>query len=320
MAVPEKSLAPAQQGYLPANLGDGQVFIKRTPTGMVKAVKGKIRLEERKGHLAVIENKVMITAAGYREMNRLASVSIVTPNQLTLPDGKIVVNPYPIIDGHSGSISKVWVKKFGVGLSPIGNLTITSSTLLYDITMYCVQDLAKKVQFNKGAGKICLRSGLSEAELKNGIFLPIEGELGVWADYNHAEILKGLNTFIQNKLFAERKAQTVCERNVLKMHPALSQVYVEPQGPEKGKWADVIVVGWTHDFTKEDLLNFAAKAERGEEIRINERQAEVVDAGSDITEDDLAASSEDDDEPIAGANGYGSGGQTSFFQKEGELL
>ena len=122
-----------QQTQEIALLGDGAVFVKRTESGLVKAVKAQIRLEEKKGHLAEIQGKVMITGAGYYELNKVAGISIITPNMLTLPDGNKVVNPYPMIDPASGSISKVWVKKMAIGLSPIGNLVITTSTLLYDI-------------------------------------------------------------------------------------------------------------------------------------------------------------------------------------------
>jgi hypothetical protein len=285
-----------------AILGDGAVFVKRTDSGLVKAVKAQIKLEEKKGHLAEIQGKVMITGAGYNEMNKVAGVSIITPEKLTLPDGSMVVNPYPIIEPSSGSISKVWVKKMAIGLSPIGNLVITTSTLLYDIQMYFIQDLVKKIKFNATAGRLCMESMLTEQDRQKGIFCRIEGELGVWADFSHKEILTCIETFVQNKLFAERKAQTIAERNAMKKHPALATTLVVPSGPEKARVAVVNVVGFSHDFSQQELLDIAQKASDGEPITVNNKKVEVVDiSSSELTEEDLVTSTDEEENP-EGAN------------------
>lgn len=276
-------------------LGDGEVFVKRTEDGFVKAVRGIIPLSEKKGHIAEIQGKAMITAAGFNELNKIPGISIVTPDKLTLPNGQTVVNPYPILDKESGSISKVWVKKLAIGLSPIGNMVITSSTLLYDIRMYFIQDLFGKVQYNKSAGRICTEDMLTEEEKKKGIFQKFEGEMGVWGDVENKDVLKALNTFINNKLFAERKAQTIAERNVLKKHPALSKVYVELQGPKGARTANVPVIGYTHDLSREQLEELAEEASNVEEgeVEVDGQKAEVVDVGGEIEDEDIAAAEED---------------------------
>lgn len=281
-----------------ARLGDGDVFIKRTSTGAIKAIKGRLKLEERKGHLSVIQGKAMITAAGYNEMNKIAGISIITPEKLTLPDGSVVVNPFPIIDKDSGTIDKVWVKKTAIGFSPIGNLVMTSSTLLYDIRMYFIQDLNKKIQKSKNAGKMCIENTLSEDEKKRGMFLRIQGTMGLWADLNNVDILKCMDTYIQNKLFAERKAQTIAERNCLKKHPSLSQIYVDASGPEHNHYGYVDVIGYNHDLTREDLLKLAQMAERGEDIsEYKGMKIDVIDANAidDVTEDDVMAASDEEE-------------------------
>ncbi len=279
-------------------LGDGDVFIKRTSSGGIKAVKGRLKLEEKKGHLSVIQGKSMITAAGYNLMNTIASVSIVTPEKLTLPDNNVVVNPYPIIDPESGTIDKVWVKKIGIGFSPIGNLVMTSSTLLYDIKMYFLQDLNKKIQKNQKAGKMCMETMLTEDEKKTGMFLRIQGLMGMWVNLNETDVLKCMDTYIQNKLFAERKAQTIAERNCLKKHPALAQVYVDAQGSEYNHYGFVDVIGYNHDLTREDLLKLSQMAEQGENlgeykgIKVDFIDANVID---DITEEDVMTSRDEEE-------------------------
>ncbi|WP_179945225.1 hypothetical protein [Clostridium carboxidivorans] len=273
-----------------AKLGDGDVFIKRTPTGAIKALRGRVKLEERKGHLAVIQGKAMITAAGYNAMNQFAGISIITPEKLTLPNGDIVVNPYPIIDPESGTIDKVWVKKTAIGYSPTGNLVMTSSTLLYDIKMYFIQDLNKKVQYNKGSGRMCMEQTLTDDEKKKGMFLRIQGTMGIWVDLTNVDILKCMDTYIQNKLFAERKAQTIAERNALKKHPSLCQVYVDAVGPDKFHVGFVNVVGFNSDLTRDDLTKLAHMAEKGESIsEYKGAKVDIIDANviDDITEEDI---------------------------------
>jgi len=284
-----------------ATLGDGEVFIKRTSTGAIKSVKARIALKEKEGLLAVIKGKAMITAAGYNVMNKIAGVSIVTPDKLTLPDGQIAVNPFPIIDKESGTIDKVWVKKIGIGFSPIGNLVMTSSTLLYDIRMYFIQDLSNKVQNNKSAGRMCMEQTLTEEEKKKGMFLPIQGKMGIWVDLENKDVLKCLETYIQNKLFAERKAQTIAERNVLKKHPALSQIYVETQGSEYNHVGAVIVVGYTHDLTREDLQNLANMAEKGEDLTDYKGiKVDVIGANDidEVGEEDLYTARDEEEIPL----------------------
>ncbi|WP_207705528.1 hypothetical protein [Hathewaya massiliensis] len=281
-----------------AKLGDGEVFIKQTPSGGIKAVRAKLKLHEKQGHIAVIQGKAMITAAGYNEMNKFAGVSIITPEKLTLPDGTVVVNPYPIIDKESGSISKVWVKKIAIGYSPIGNLVLTSSTLLYDIQMYLIQDLMGKVQYNKSCGKVCMETSLTEEEKRRGAFYRIEGPLGIWVNPEDKEVLKAISTYINNKLFAERKAQTIAERNVLKKHPSLSQVYVETTGPDKNHVGMVDVYGWTHDLTREDLLKLAKIAEEGKNIEnYKGTKVDIIDANviDEIQEEDLYTSRDEEE-------------------------
>lgn len=289
-----------------AMLGDGEVFIKRTDSGLVKAVWKKVRLYENRGHLSEVgegrNKQIAVSALGYNEMNKIASISVITPSTLRIPpsdqypDGREVPNPFPIIDRVSGSIEKVWVSKLAVGLSPIGNVVVTSTTLLYDLNMYFAQDLAKKVQYNAGMGKYCLRSSLTEDEVRSGVFVPVQGELGVYARHDHQETIKAFNTFIQNKLFAERKAQTIAERNVLKKQPALSVTRVEAQGPEGGRWADVLVIGWSHDFTKEELLKIAQMAQRGENVDLGGKRVEIVEETVVAGDDEVAATGVDDDE------------------------
>lgn len=154
----------------------------------------------------------------------------------------------------------------------------------------------KKVQYNAGSGRVCLEQMLTEEEKKKGIFLKIDGGLGVWADFSHKEILKALDTFINKKQFAERNAQSICERLAMSKHPALAHAaYVDAQGKEKFKLARVQVVGFVHDFNKDQLLEIADQAERGDEIEVAGQKAEVIEATVDATEEDMVVDIDDEE-------------------------
>lgn len=282
-------------------LGDGQVFIKYTPKGRIQAVKARVRLREDAGDLTIIEGKPQITADGYYRANAITSLGIITPDSIKIPDpsgnmGALdVPNPYPLMDQKSGTQKGVYVKKIVVGYSPTGTLAISSNTMFYNYTTYFLQDLHKKITTNKNAGRLCFEAQLTEEEKQKGIFMPIEGLLGIWADMNHADVLKCVSTWLQNKNFGERKAQTICERNALKHHPSLAVPIKSLEGPEKHRTAYIDIVGWQHDYNWKELQDVAMAADRGDEIEINGKKVEVVNTTGDVTEDDLRASDEVDD-------------------------
>ena len=277
------------------SLGDGEVFVKRTNDGVIRAVRGGVDLEEINGELAEIKNKVMVTGKGFYKANRIASLSIITPQKMTLPDGRIVINPYPIVDEESGTIRKIWVKKQAVGYGPIGNLAVTSVTLLYDLNMYFIQDLFKKVQYNQAAGRICFEAQLTEEEKKTGIFYKFDGSLGVWANVGEKDILKCIDTFINKKQFAERNAQTITERLALAKHPALSHIsMVTPFGEKDARKAKVNIIGFVHELTREQIEELADKAERDEEVRVGDEVVEVIRDTVEADYEDVATN--DDDE------------------------
>ncbi|WP_066023096.1 MULTISPECIES: hypothetical protein [Clostridium] len=279
-----------------ATLGDGEVFIKRTPKGAIKSICAKLKLEEAKGELANIQGNITITAAGYNTLNKIASISVFTPEKLILPDGSVVVNPFPVFDKESGSIEKVWVRKTAIGYAPSGNLVITSTTLLYDIRLYFVQDLIKKIKNNKAVGKITVESLLTEEEKGKGIFEPIQGKLGVYANLQNVEAIKCFETFVQNKLFADRKAQTVAERNVLKKHPALAFSKVQASGAEHHREAWLQVIGWNNDLTEKDYMKLATMYENGENISDYKGvNVEGYEVSGDLSEEDLKASADEEE-------------------------
>jgi hypothetical protein len=317
MSIATEQLEPAKQIALLkkqhiACLGDGEVFIKRLPNGQIRTVKGVMTLKESSSEIAVIQGKAMVTAKGLYHANQIAGLSIITPQNLMLPTGETVVNPYPIIEPESQTIRKIWVKKMAIGYSPTGNLVITSATLLYDLNMYFIQDLLKKVKDSVDAGRICTENMLSEEEKKTGIFYKIDGMMGVWGKVSNKDILKCIDTFVNKKQFAERNAQTIAERLAMQKHPALSHIaYVTAEGAERHRTAQVSIIGYVHELTQDKLLDIADQAERGEEIKLEDGQkADVIETTATASVDDIAVEVDDEEQaataekgPVAGAFG-----------------
>ena len=256
----------------------------------------------------------MITADGFYKANQIASLAIITPDSLMVPapDGDMqavrVPNPFPLMDPASGTQKGVYAKKIVVGYSPTGTLAVSSHALFYNFTTYFIQDLQKKVSFNANAGRLCFRAQLTDKEQTTGIFMPIEGEFGIWANMQDKEALKCVSTWLQNKNFGERKAQTIAERNAMKRHPALSIKLQNLQGSEKNRTGQVLVIGWQHDLTRQQMETIAQAAEAGEEVSVDGKAAEVYDTTGSVSEEDVVASSEIDEEMARAAemvNEYG---------------
>lgn len=288
-----------------AKLGDGEVFIKRNANGTIRAVKAMLTLHEDRSELAVVESKPMIAADGYYRMNQIAGLTIITPDSIKVPrpsgeGGSMTVpNPFPLIDDVSGTQKGVYCKKIVVGYSPTGTLAISSHTMFYNFTTYFLQDIHKKVSYDSTAGRLCFKTQLSEDDLTKGIFLPIEGDFGIYANTNHKDVIKCVSTWLQNKNFGERKAQTICERNAMKHHPALSVKIQNLQGPEKHRTGQVIVTGWQNDHSRQELEDIARAAEEGNEIVVDGHEAEIYDTSGTVDDEDLDAGAEFDEEPVS---------------------
>mgnify|MGYP000862939379 CR=1 FL=1 len=275
-------------------LGQDEVFCRMTPTGRLQSIKGAVKLEEALGDLSTIQGRVMVGGKGFMKANRYANLTILTPKTQKLPDGKSVPNPFYIFEDETQTIRKVWIKKMAVGFSPAGVLVVSSATLLYDVNLYFIEELAKKVKHSKEAGKFTVEAALTDDERRTGIFRPIDGKLGVWVNLGNKDIISVIENFTQAKVFAERKADTICARLAMAKHPALSHmVTVSPTGFVKAGDKDlavaiVPVIGYIHDLTIDQLQEAAERAERGEEFEINGEKVEVVEtAPTTATTDDV---------------------------------
>lgn len=291
----------------------GEVYIKVSKDGQImRPIRSQIGLFEKAGHFyglpgkwnpetKQMEKKHAIAYPGYVHLNKVASVSILTPPTV-VRDGVEQPNPYVERNPKTRAIDSVIVRKIGIGYSPAGNIVAIDKTLYFNPYTYFIQsiqakmskkkwDKEKKEKSEDSANPNAAVVGIeSEKPDRPGswVFFPVESPLGLWVNYEDPAIIDCLEEHTQRQRFGDRIAQTIVERNILKDHPAIgvSSVIARPGSvPEQGQRASVEVFGYRHDMGYADLKEILRQAAKGQgEVEV---QAEVI-AGVDETEESAA--------------------------------
>ena len=259
-------------------------------------VKAEMTLYERLGHICNIQGKYIISSQGYVHLNKVASISIVTPQSVVV-DGRPVPNPHIERDPKTKAILSVNIRKIGIGFSPAGNVVVVDKTLFYNVYTYLIQSIQakmKRVKYQDGKKTDkkefpdCAVYGVAgQVPDKPGSwhFLPTEGELGIWINYEDQAIIDCLEEHTQRQRFGDRIAQKIVERNILKDHPAIGvvQVYVPEakrgQESSQGAAATVTVYGYRNELEPSDIAEIMKQAERGQESeKFEVKREEIVEA------------------------------------------
>lgn len=311
----------------------GEVYIKVTKDGQVmRPIRSQIGLFEKAGHFyglpgkwnpetKQMDKKYAIAYPGYVHLNKVASISILTPPTV-VRDGVEQPNPYVERNPKTRAIESVIVRKIGIGYSPAGNLVAIDKTLYFNPYTYFIQSIQAKMSKKKwdkdrkeksdeAANPNAAVVGiLTEKPDRPGswAFFPVEEPLGLWVNYEDPAILDCLEEHTQRQRFGDRIAQTIVERNILKDHPAIgvSAVVAKPGSvPEQGQRASVEVFGYRHDMGYADLKDILRQAAKGQgEIEV---QAEVIDKIDDAEESAARAEAACEDKEAAGGNLVGKG-------------
>jgi len=248
------------------------VYVTAYGGELMRPVRAQFKLSEKKGHYYIIQKKAVISSTGYIQLNKAASVNIVTPKSVIV-DGKEENNPYVERHAVTRAIESVAVRKIGIGFSPIGNMTVIDKTLFYNIYTYLIQSIQAKMkakEWDKKSNRLtdqpkypnCAVVGTREDKPEKGkwVFYLTAEPLGIWADYEHPAILDCLDEHTQRQRFGDRTAQKICERNILRDHPAIG---VDTVFPDKDGFAIVNVYSWRHELNPQNLDDILRQAERG---------------------------------------------------------
>ncbi len=286
MSDAKTAIAKAEPKGIALVANFGKVYCKVQGGKFLSAVQSEMTLYKDLGHFYSTYTgkdrktnewiiKTHITAQGYRHLNRVPAISIVQPQSVVV-DGCLVPNPHIERDAKTRAILSVNLRKMGIGYSPLGNIVVVDKTLFFNVYTYLIQDVQKKMkddkkekngkdgQFSAPAKKVpCGIYGIaSKAPGIDGswYFLPTEGELGIWINYEDRDIIDCLNEHTQRQRFGDRIAQTIVERNILKDHPAIavSEILTNQSGDK----ATVTVYGFRNDLRPQDLNDIMTQAEQ----------------------------------------------------------
>lgn len=304
-----------------ALLGDDQVFIKRTPDGVLRATSAIVPLDLRRKEIVSIEGNFMITAIGYDRLNKIAGLSVVYPPSTPytfmldgIPDTREVGNPFIEYDDETGAIRTISVTCLALGLSPIGNWCITHERLRFDLNRYFAMDAWSKVKRNTACGGFESQALYEKRDEKEYyIFVKVMPGWGLSLDSRHAEVQKILTTHFNRQKFAERIASTICRRNAMKRHPAIAKTNVMPRDGV----AEVQVYGWRHDLDTakiNKMINSAAQGRLPDNIEVIAQESEI-EYGS---ENGAAAETEISSDDIDRTGGTATGDQTTLFDTEAD--
>lgn len=289
------------QGKLVALQVDfGEIYMRIRKGEILRPIKAEMQLFEKLGHIYKVGDKYAITASGYTHLNKIASISIVTPQRVII-DGAAKPNPYIERNAMTKAIETVNIRKIGIGLSLIGNVTVIDKTLLYNIYTYFIQSIQAKMKKKKWSDKLkgysdepmypnCAITGIAGERPKiegSWAFFATAEPLGLWVNYKDQAILDCLEEHTQRQRFGDRIAQKIVERNILKDHPAIGLSNVFSKEGTSGIYAFVTVYGYRHDFEAPNINEVLEQAERGSETF--ETAAEVIDRVEEHEEKEIMA-------------------------------
>lgn len=264
----------------------GTVYVKRSPQGhIMRPIKANMLLFEKRGHIYKVGRKWGISNSGYKQLNKAASISIITPQTVSV-DGHNLPNPMVERDEVTRQVLTANVRKIGIGYNLVGNIVVIDKTLYYNVYTYFIQSIEakmdkdewkynKQTKKNERVGKMhpnAARIGTKDDKPTidgKWVFLPTAPPLGLWINYEDEAIKECHKEHTQRQRFGDRIAQTIVERNILKSHPAIAVDQAEPN--DKGV-AMVTVYSWQHEHGPDEIERMAKQAAGG----VQTIEAEVV--------------------------------------------
>jgi len=256
-----------------------KVLARKHENLILNPFEARLILSENKGHLYRMKGKHAISSTGYVHLNRIASISLVTPQEVVVDK---MTYPNPHVERHkiTKAIETVNVRKMAIGFSPVGNIVAIDKTLFYNVYTYFIQAIQAKMKATDWKTKKVLypncaiygtrRDKPDLGGSEKWVFYETVRPLGIWIDYTHPAIIACLEDHTQRQRFGDRIAQKIAERNCLKDHPAIgvSQVSAYYENSDKDKEngkAEVKVYGWRHELDATAIKDISRQAAEGDE-------------------------------------------------------
>lgn len=289
------------------------VFVRRGADGTLKKVRTRVALRESEGHLVSFNRRVFdqgkwvetrqysIAAAGFRHLNAVIGLHLMTPNTVVVND-KLQPNPYVEVDAKTNRPTRVWCRSVAIGPSPVtGNLVATDVMLRYDLDLYLLENILAKVKREENKFKkddkpseaLWAEYG-GEADKPTThqgrwkFFPLIAGDVGIWVNLSSPQMKAILGDHLTKVKFADRTAQTIAARNAMKAHPSMPSTAGEAQNG----LAYVTVTGWTSSMSIEEIKTLQRLADENrlhervdvEEHRVQAEDEDKADIEADVRE------------------------------------
>lgn len=214
-------------------------LVRVTPDGIVRRFIRHVQLTQEKGHFyegfapGQGSKPKIITAQGFYYLNSFAPLAFIPTPTIFNNEGKEVGNPE-----RSQDKSLVRVRRFAVGRTSDGTLRAYDLTVNYDVFTYFAADVLNKYNDrsnnqNRSSklpspewGKIINDRNLDRFLNENPSWgsVPLGPGTSLAYDATNDVIRKLYREHMQRMMFADRFANTICERNILKKHFGFSTV------------------------------------------------------------------------------------------------
>lgn len=298
-----KELTKTAQGKEVVTLGGAELFVRRDGAGVIRPMSMRITLKKGRDTY-VVSGKTHISHMGYQACNVIANLSIMRPNTIFV-DAVERSNPYIERNPVTQEAVNVHARSLAIGFAPTGNPVIVDKTVILNLRQYFLTDLKSKI--NKfpecgyfGAGKIgepvCkewfTKDGKREIKARENAvmrFMPTNeitpGDyVGYWFDVSHPEIISVYEQQRTRQQFAERNAISMASRNAMAEHPCMPVKDCTAEVNPRTGDAVVLVHGYRHDASGDDLKELAQAAANGDLSGVQKKgiaEAQLHDTGTE---------------------------------------
>lgn len=170
--------------------------------------------------------EVLGRIGGYRKLAHAAGVKVLTPPTLKY-NNETRSNPHVIRDG--GKLVEVVSRKISFGRDYHGSPVVVDQTIFFNPINYLAKKLIDMSLKYPNIAKTVNKDAIPAKDIKSGFFISVAdsgvSNVGVFVpNLAHPELENIWSDYNDSVLYAERNAQTMCERSALQKHPAIPQL------------------------------------------------------------------------------------------------
>lgn len=208
-------------------------------------------------------NRIRITSLGYGELNKYAGVKILTPSSLMF-DGKEQTNPF-IMRDNSFALVEVIARKVAFGFNGSGKLTAVDQSIVLNPRRALANSLIPLIERYPVIGEYVNKEAIDQNDIKTGMFMPIVDtgitQMGVFIkDIKHPELLRYWKEYNASVTYADRTAQTLCERNALRKHPGIGISWIPVDEIDENGSVNIKIKYWKYDDVVQNEIDRRARA------------------------------------------------------------